>query len=172
MTILYSWNVNGIRAAQNKGFLDWLHQTRPDILAIQETKAHPDQLDPELRDPEGYHVTWAAAKRKGYSGVALFTRQEPQSIKIGFSLTGFDLLIAAYICYWKTMFGCETLLNLMEAKFQPEYCHFIDCFQDRFDAASFGLTGKPRNVQRIHLDDSMPGQSGSDQNFFQQKHPI
>jgi exodeoxyribonuclease-3 len=90
MLSLYSWNVNGIRAAQNKGFLDWLHQTRPDILAIQETKAHPDQLDPELRIPEGYHVTWASAERKGYSGVALFTRQEPQSIQVGLGIEAFD----------------------------------------------------------------------------------
>jgi exodeoxyribonuclease-3 len=67
MLSLYSWNVNGIRAAQNKGFLDWLRQTRPDILAIQETKTHPDQLGLELRNPEVYHVTWASAERKGYS---------------------------------------------------------------------------------------------------------
>ena len=91
MMNLYSWNVNGVRAAQNKGFLNWLHKTRPDILAIQETKAHPDQLDPELRDPEGYHVTWAAAERKGYSGVALFTREEPQSIQIGLGIEEFDI---------------------------------------------------------------------------------
>jgi exodeoxyribonuclease-3 len=90
MTKLYSWNVNGIRAAQRKGFLDWLHQTRPDILSIQETKAHPDQLDPELRDPEGYHVTWASAERKGYSGVALFTREEPQLIQVGLGVEDFD----------------------------------------------------------------------------------
>jgi exodeoxyribonuclease-3 len=90
MINLYSWNVNGIRAAQKKGFLDWLHQTRPDILAIQETKAQPDQLDPELRNPEGYHVTWASAERKGYSGVALFTRDEPKSIQIGLGIDAFD----------------------------------------------------------------------------------
>jgi exodeoxyribonuclease-3 len=53
---LYSWNVNGIRAGQKKGFLTWLATTGPDVLAVQETKAHPDQLDNELRQPDGYHT--------------------------------------------------------------------------------------------------------------------
>ncbi len=90
MLTLYSWNVNGIRAAQKKGILDWLHKTKPDILGIQETKAHPDQLDEELRNPEGYHSYWASAERKGYSGVALFTRIEPISVQIGLGIEEYD----------------------------------------------------------------------------------
>jgi exodeoxyribonuclease-3 len=90
MLSLYSWNVNGIRAAQKKGFLDWLDKTKPDILGIQETKAHPDQLDEELRNPAGYHSYWASAERKGYSGVALFTQIEPISVQIGFGIDEFD----------------------------------------------------------------------------------
>lgn len=90
MLTLYSWNVNGIRAAQKKGFLDWLHKTKPDFLGIQETKAHPDQLDEELRNPEGYHSYWASAERKGYSGVALFTRIEPISVQIGLGIEEYD----------------------------------------------------------------------------------
>ena len=77
MLKLYSWNVNGIRAAQKKGFLDWLHKTQPDILGLQETKASPDQLDEALRTPPGYHTYWASAGRKGYSGVALYSRIAP-----------------------------------------------------------------------------------------------
>lgn len=90
MLTLYSWNVNGIRAAQRKGFLDWLHQTSPDILCVQETKAHPDQLDAELRQPEGYHTYWAWAEKKGYSGVALYTRQEPNAVQIGLGIHDYD----------------------------------------------------------------------------------
>lgn len=90
MLTLYSWNVNGIRAAQKKGFLDWLEGTQPDILGIQETKAHPDQLDEELKSPPGYQVYWASATRKGYSGVALYTRVEPISVQIGLGIDGFD----------------------------------------------------------------------------------
>lgn len=87
---LFSWNVNGVRAAQKKGFLEWLHQERPDVLAIQETKCQPDQLDPELRQPDGYHAYWAYAQRKGYSGVALFTVQEPRSVQIGLGIPEYD----------------------------------------------------------------------------------
>ena len=71
---LYSWNVNGIRAAQKKGFLDWLHAEQPDVLTVQETKAWPEQLDPELRQPEGYHTWWVHAERKGYSASVYLAR--------------------------------------------------------------------------------------------------
>jgi len=87
---LYAWNVNGIRAAQKKGFLDWLYATQPDILGIQETKAHPDQLDDALLKPEGYHTYWASATRKGYSGVALYTKKEPLSVQIGLGKSEYD----------------------------------------------------------------------------------
>ena len=90
MLTLYTWNVNGIRAAQKKGFLDWLHQTQPDILGIQETKAHPDQLDAALLQPEGYHTYWASATRKGYSGVALYSRIQPKSVQVGLGIPEYD----------------------------------------------------------------------------------
>ena len=90
MKTLYSWNVNGIRAAHRKGFLSWLEQASPDILGIQETKCHPDQLDDELRNPPGYHTYWAYAEKKGYSGVALYAKQEPNSVTIGLGIDEFD----------------------------------------------------------------------------------
>ena len=90
MKTLYSWNVNGIRAAHRKGFLAWLEQTSPDILGIQETKCHPDQLVDELRNPPGYHTYWAYAEKKGYSGVALYTKQEPNKVTIGLGIDEFD----------------------------------------------------------------------------------
>lgn len=87
---LFSWNVNGIRAAQKKGLLDWIQEEAPDVLCLQETKAHPDQLDEALRNPEGYHTYWASAEKKGYSGVALYTRREPVSVQIGLGIEDFD----------------------------------------------------------------------------------
>lgn len=88
--ILYSWNVNGLRAAQKKGFLEWFEATQPDILAIQETKCHPSQLDPILQEPPGYFAYWASAEKKGYSGVALFSKQEPKSVDIGLGIEDYD----------------------------------------------------------------------------------
>ncbi|MBN2239454.1 MAG: exodeoxyribonuclease III [Dehalococcoidales bacterium] len=77
---ILSWNVNGIRAAVKKGFLDWLQQESPDILCVQETKAHTEQLDTALTNPEGYHVFWNYPEKKGYSGVATFSRDKPEEV--------------------------------------------------------------------------------------------
>jgi len=91
MLTLYSWNVNGLRAVHRKGvFLPWLAQEQPDVLALQETKCHPDQLPDELRHPPGYHTYWAAAERGGYSGVALYTRREPLAVQVGLGRDDYD----------------------------------------------------------------------------------
>lgn len=98
--LLMSWNVNGIRAVQKKGFIDWLQATQPDILALQETKAHPDQLDEALLKPLGYHTYWASAERKGYSGVAIYSKIEPKAVQVGLGFEKYDregrTLIADY----------------------------------------------------------------------------
>lgn len=86
---LISWNVNGLRAAEKKGFKEWVLHESPDILCLQETKAHVDQLSEELLNLDDYHVYFSQPERKGYSGVALYTRQEPKSV-------GFDLGIKKY----------------------------------------------------------------------------
>ena len=97
---ILSWNVNGIRAAYKKGFLDWINKEKPDILCIQETKAQQEQLADELINIEGYHSYFSSAIRKGYSGVAIYTKAEPKSIKKGFGIEKFDsegrILIAEY----------------------------------------------------------------------------
>lgn len=85
-----TWNVNGIRAAARKGFLDWLNEERPNIVCLQETKAHPDQLDPELREPPGYRTFWSSAKKKGYSGVAFYVSEDPIRVKEGLDIPEFD----------------------------------------------------------------------------------
>ena len=85
------WNVNGIRAARGKGFLEWLSQESPDILCLQETKAQLEQLDEELREPAGYHTYWNYPERKGYSGVAIFTREEPLQVNYDFGNINLDI---------------------------------------------------------------------------------
>ena len=87
---MISWNVNGIRAAQRKGLLDWLGEEGPDVLCVQETKASPEQLSEELVRVEGYHSYFSSAERKGYSGVATFTKEEPKEVSHGFGIEKFD----------------------------------------------------------------------------------
>lgn len=78
---LYSWNVNGLRAIWKKGFPEWLQQTAPDILCLQETKSHPGQLDPVIRSYPGYHTYFSAAEKKGYSGVAIYSKVKPLDVQ-------------------------------------------------------------------------------------------
>jgi exodeoxyribonuclease-3 len=87
---IVSWNVNGVRAIQKKGFLDWLAKDSADIVCLQETKAMPEQLDMFLLHPNGYQTFWNSAERKGYSGVATFTKIKPVRVQLGFGVAQFD----------------------------------------------------------------------------------
>lgn len=95
-----SWNVNGVRAVEKKGFLEWLKKEDPFILAIQETKACFEQLPQSLKTPHGFHTYWESPQRKGYSGVALFCKEEPVKIQNGFGNNTTDsegrILVAEY----------------------------------------------------------------------------
>lgn len=80
---IVSWNVNGIRAIQKRGFLEWVKKTQPDVLALQETKVNDDTLPDELRDIAGYESHYSyASTRRGYSGVALYTKGSPDSSRV------------------------------------------------------------------------------------------
>lgn len=87
---LVSWNVNGIRAVMKKGFLDSLHQLDADIVCLQETKAHPNQVDHELKGMGYTYEYWNSAEKKGYSGTAIFSKIEPQSISYGLGIEEHD----------------------------------------------------------------------------------
>jgi exodeoxyribonuclease-3 len=84
-------NVNGLRAAAKKGYLEWLAATSSDVVCLQEVRAEPGQLDPEVRSPEGWHVVHAYSEIKGRSGVSLLSRVEPDAVRIGFGVKEFDL---------------------------------------------------------------------------------
>ena len=85
-----TYNVNGIRAAINKGLLDWLRQENPDILCVQEIKANPEQVDLRGFEELGYRHYWYPAQKKGYSGVAIFTKYEPVAVQYGCGIKEYD----------------------------------------------------------------------------------
>jgi exodeoxyribonuclease-3 len=87
---LISWNVNGIRAVQKKGFLQWFLREDPDVLCLQETKAERSQLDDELVNVPGYTSFWCSAEKKGYSGVAVYTKTIPKAVEYGLGKSEFD----------------------------------------------------------------------------------
>ncbi|MFC5722064.1 exodeoxyribonuclease III [Streptomyces gamaensis] len=83
-------NVNGLRAAAKKGFVEWLASTEADVVCLQEVRAEPHQLPDEVREPEGWYVTHAPAAAKGRAGVSLYTRREPDAVRTGFGSAEFD----------------------------------------------------------------------------------
>lgn len=88
---IISYNVNGIRAALNKGFIDWLKSANPDVLCLQEIKAMKEQLDLSLFDEAGYkYYYWFSAQKKGYSGVAVLCKTEPDHIEYGTGIESMD----------------------------------------------------------------------------------
>ncbi len=103
-----SWNVNGIRAVAKKGFLEWVKEESPDILCLQETKAHPEQLEKELLEINGYTCYWNAAQRRGYSGVATYVKKVPLAVDYDLGVEEFDregrVIISSYESF--------TLLNV------------------------------------------------------------
>jgi exodeoxyribonuclease-3 len=89
-TRIISYNVNGIRAAFEKGFGDWIKSESPDILCVQETKAQPEQIDKKVLEYYGYHSFFNSAEKKGYSGVALFSKKKPVKVSFGLGIDKFD----------------------------------------------------------------------------------
>lgn len=88
---IISYNVNGIRAALKKGFIDWLKSANPDVICIQETKAHKEQLDVTEFEDAGYpYHYWFSAQKKGYSSVAIFCKEEPKHIEYGTGIESMD----------------------------------------------------------------------------------
>ena len=84
------WNVNGIRAAWKKDFPNWFAKESPDVLCLQETKAHPSQLDDEVKNFNGYKSWFFSAEKKGYSGVAVYSKHNPVRVSAGFNEPEFD----------------------------------------------------------------------------------
>jgi len=87
---IITYNVNGIRAAIGKGLLDWLRETDPDILLLQETKAQPDQIPVLDFEMMGYRTFWHSAQKKGYSGVAILTKKDPDKVITGIGIKVYD----------------------------------------------------------------------------------
>lgn len=88
---IISYNVNGVRAALNKGFIDWLKSASPDVICLQEIKAMKEQLDLSIFEDAGYKYNyWYSAQKKGYSGVAILSKTEPDHVEYGTGVESMD----------------------------------------------------------------------------------
>ena len=128
---ILSYNVNGIRAALNKGFADWLNAAKPDVICLQETKALEEQIDTALFEQLGYKHFWHSAQKKGYSGVAILTKTNPINVQEGTGIEHMDIEGRVIRADFKNIsvislyLPSGTNLNRLEYKFK-----FMDDFQD------------------------------------------
>ena len=139
------WNVNGIRAIHKKGFVEWISLANPDILCLNETKASPEQLPDELLNIPGYKSYFSSSTvKKGYSGVAIYTKEEPIKVLHGYGEPRFDdegrIIIAEYKDF--------TLINnyYPNGKASPERLQYKLDFYDAFLAFANSLKKKGKNV--------------------------
>ena len=141
---ILSWNVNGIRAAFKKGIFEWIKKESPDILCLQETKALPEQVPPQLKNMPGYNVYWNSAVRKGYSGVVTYTKAKPIDVKKGFGIDKFDLEGRTLI----TEFSSFMLFNIYfpNGKKNQERLEYKLDFYDTFLAFTDNIKAKGKNI--------------------------
>lgn len=132
---IISYNVNGIRAAVNKGLFQWLEQESPDILCLQEIKAQEDQIDALTIQSLGYNCYLHPAVKKGYSGVAILTKQKPDLVKIGMDMHCYDsegrVLRADYgdmtvICVYIPSGTMGDVRQDFKMQFLADFTHFIN----------------------------------------------
>lgn len=129
-----SANLNGIRSAAKKGFFEWMLSVRPDVVCVQETKSQEHQLEAELHYPRGYHAYFFDAEKKGYSGVAIYTRREPDRIIRGLG-EGFEDMDAEGR-YIQADFGKLSIasLYLPSGSSREERQQIKFSFMERFEA--------------------------------------
>tara|TARA_B100000700_G_scaffold274373_1_gene319350 strand:+ start:273 stop:1061 length:789 start_codon:yes stop_codon:yes gene_type:complete len=130
---IVSWNVNGIRACANKGaFTEYLDTHDPDILLLQETKAMPEQIPDHILNPSGYYGAWHSAEKKGYSGVAILTKEKPIMVHEGLGIPKYDCEGRVIIAQYPSFF----LVNAYFPNGQRDserLQYKLDFYQDIFD---------------------------------------
>lgn len=173
MKKIISWNVNGIRAVEKKGFLDWIASCQADIVCIQETKANPGQLSAQLISPQfdegNYKSFWASAKKPGYSGTAIYSRTEPDSVET-MGLTSFDdegrVLVAKY---GKLAVISAYFPNSQDAgarlSYKLDFCHSIKDYCDNLVShgmnivlcGDYNIAHKPIDLANPKPNEGNPG---------------
>jgi exodeoxyribonuclease-3 len=172
---LLSWNVNGLRAVHRKGFLAWVAEAQPDILCLQETKAAEQSLPFELKVIPGYRAYFAAAERKGYSGVALYTKQEPHTVQRGFGIERFDSEGRSIIADYGDFILCN--IYFPNGQMSPErlaykldfYESFLD-YADRLQKSGRGvIVCGDVNTAHREIDLARPKENAKTSGFLPQE---
>lgn len=154
-----TWNVNGLRAAIRKGFAEHIDQIAPDVLLLQEIRAQPEQLPDEWAQPDGWHVHWNPADKKGYAGTAVWTRQPSQLVRTG--LNDSDKDIEGRVCHVKVADTEVASVYLPSGSSGPERQEHKDAWMRRF-----------RPWATRHVDCGVPFIFGGDLNIAHTENDI
>lgn len=176
---IYSFNVNGIRAWERKGMVDWFINTSPDILCIQETKAQKEQLSQTLQEPEGYYSYFNSSKvKKGYSGTVIYTKEEPKDVIYGLGKRDLDqegrqitLVFKNFVlinCYFPNGGGPKERLEYKLDYFK-EFLKFINKLQKKHKKIIF--TGDV-NIAYKEIDLARPKENEKSVGFLPEERAI
>lgn len=156
-----TWNVNGLRACIEKGFLDFLESESPDIIALQEIKMNPEQADVH---PEGYRLIWNSAEKKGYSGTAIFAKEEPISVRIGLGVPKFDcegrtITVEYPDCFFITSYTPNAQDGLKRIEYRMEYEDVLRAYMCELDKIKPVILCGDLNVAHNEIDLKNPKQN-------------
>lgn len=170
-----SWNVNGIRAALRNGFGRWFQETQPDVLCLQEIKITEDLITDGMRQVDGYHAYFCCGERKGYSGVALYSREEPLEVSYGMGIEEFDregrMIVARYPSFTllNTYYpnGRSSLERLdYKMRFYDAFLEFVNGL--RANGEHLVITGDV-NTAHKEIDIARPGPNSKVSGFLPQE---
>ena len=150
---LISWNVNGLRACVGKGFFSFMEAEQPDMLCLQETKLQPEQA-PQI---EGYYEYWNSAEKKGYSGVALFSKTEPEAVSYGLGIDEHDhegrVITADYgAFYLVTVYTPNSQDELKRLDYRMRWEDDFRAYLQKLDAEKPVIVCGDRNVAHQEID--------------------
>ncbi len=158
---LISWNVNGIRALEKKGLVDLIQELAPDIFALQETRAHPDQLSAPLKKIAGYEAYFAPAAKKGYSGVAVYSRLTPLTVSTGLGQEEFDkegrLLTLEFATFYLVNVYCPNAQHGLERlEYKLAFQRALHSFVDELAAQKSVILCGDFNIAHKEIDLANP----------------
>lgn len=168
---LISWNVNGLRAVLEKGFMDSFCQLNADVFCLQETKVQPGQVELDL---PGYHQYWNYAEKKGYSGTAIFTRREPLAVTYGLGLEEHDhegrvITLDMGDFYLLTVYTPNSQRELTRLdyrmRWEDDFLHYVKTLETRKPVVFCG----DLNVAHQPIDLKNPGPNQNNAGFTQQE---
>ncbi len=167
---LISWNVNGIRAALKNGFVKFAEQHHPDILCIQETKIHDDHIEKILLHLDGYHFYWNSADKRGYSGVATFTKMKPLSVQKGIGMPEHDkegrVLVLEYEqFYLVNVYTPNSQRGLLRLKYRCQWNRAFQAFVKKLEKKKPIVICGDLNVAHMEIDLKNPTQNRKNAGF-------